>query len=136
MLSDEEVAYLRSQRLARLATVGPDGQPTVDAVGFEFDGAQFLIGGRNLPASRKYRNIDGGNRQVALIVDDLATTEPWTPRGIKIHGVAEIASRPGMFGPGDYFVITPTVAWSWGILAPTFGQQGPTWHKTVWPSNP
>ena len=134
MLSDDEVTYLQSQRLARLATVGPNGQPTVDAVGFEFDGEQFFIGGHNLPASRKYRNIISGSHQVALIVDDLVATDPWTPRGIKIHGVAEIESRTGMFGLGDYFVITRTVAWSWGVLAPTFGEQGPLWHKTVWPA--
>ena len=134
MLSDQEVAYLKSQRLARLATVAPNGQPTVDAVGFEFDGARFLIGGHNLPASPKYRNIDAGNHQVALIVDDLATTDPWTPRGIKIHGLAEIESRNGRFGPGDYLVIAPTIAWSWGILAPAFGEQGPARHKTVWPA--
>jgi pyridoxamine 5'-phosphate oxidase family protein len=133
MLSAEEVAYLDSQRLARLATVAADGQPTVDAVGFQFDSERFIIGGHTLPGSRKYRNIAAGNRQVALIVDDLAATDPWTPRGIKVHGGAEIVTRDGFFGPGDYFVITPTVAWSWGIVAPAFGGQGPVRHKTVWP---
>lgn len=134
MLSEEEVAYLRSQRLARLATMAADGQPTVDAVGFQFDGERFVIGGHNLPGSRKYRNVAAGNRQVALIVDDLVGTDPWMPRGIKVHGIAEIEARDGMFGPGDYFVITPTVAWSWGVVAPAFGEQGAAWQKTVWPS--
>ena len=41
--TDQEVAYLRSQRLARLATVAPDGQPDVVPVGFEFErqGARY-----------------------------------------------------------------------------------------------
>lgn len=33
--SDQELAYLGSQALCRLATVGPDGQPDVVPVGFE-----------------------------------------------------------------------------------------------------
>lgn len=135
MLTEEEQAYLASQRLARLATVAQDGQPTVDAVGFQFDGEHFIIGGHNLPASRKYRNITAGNHQVALIIDDVAGTDPWMPRGIKVHGTAEIVTQDGFFGPGDYFVITPTVSWSWGVVAPAFGQQGAAWKKTVWTNN-
>jgi pyridoxamine 5'-phosphate oxidase family protein len=129
VFSDEEIAYLSSQRLARLATVAADGQPTVDAVGFQFDGERFYIGGINLPSSRKYRNIAAGNHLVALIIDDLESMDPWTPRGIKLHGTAEIVSRDGFFGPGDYFAITPTVSWSWGIQAPTFAAPP---HKVVW----
>lgn len=132
MFSDEELAFLRSQWLARLATVASDGQPTVDAVGFQFDGERFFIGGHNLPGSRKYRNIVAGNHKVALIADDVAATDPWTPRGIKVHGVAEIVARDGMFGTGDYFAVTPTVSWSWGIVAPAFGEQGAAWHKSIW----
>jgi pyridoxamine 5'-phosphate oxidase family protein len=43
--SDEEIAYLRSQPLTRLATVGPDGQPDVVPLAFEFDGGGFWVGG-------------------------------------------------------------------------------------------
>jgi PPOX class F420-dependent enzyme/OxyR family protein len=82
MLTPEERDYLQTQRLARLATVAPDGQPTIDAVGFTFEGGRFYIGGHNLPGTRKYRTVDAGNRRVALIIDDLASVQPWTPRGI------------------------------------------------------
>ena len=133
MFTDEEIAYLESQRLARLATVAADGQPTVDAVGFRFDGERFFIGGHELARSRKYRNIAAGNRLVALIVDDLAAVDPWTPRGIKVHGTAEIVTREGMFGPGEYFAIAPTVSWSCGIVAPAFAP-GVAPHRIVWPA--
>jgi pyridoxamine 5'-phosphate oxidase family protein len=134
MFSEEEVDYLRSQRLARLATVDANGQPTVDTVGFQFDGECFFIGGRNLPTTRKYRNLAAGNQQVALIVDDLASTDPWTPRGIKIHGVAEIVTRDGMFGPGDYIAIAPRISWSWGILGPVFHEGRFSPHRIAWPA--
>ena len=42
--TDEESSYLRSQRLARIATVAPDGQPDVVAAGYEFDGMYFYVG--------------------------------------------------------------------------------------------
>jgi pyridoxamine 5'-phosphate oxidase family protein len=59
--SDQEVACLRSQRLARLATVAPDGQPDVVPVGFEFDGTHLYVGGLNPAATRKFRNLRAGN---------------------------------------------------------------------------
>ena len=132
MFTPQERDYLQTQRLARLATVAADGQPTVDAVGFTFDDGRFYIGGRNLPGTRKYRNVHAGNRRVALIIDDLASVQPWTPRGIKIHGLAEIVERDGMFGPGQYLAITPVVSWSWGIVGTMFEEERFKPHKIVW----
>jgi pyridoxamine 5'-phosphate oxidase family protein len=129
MFSEQELAYLQSQRLARLATVDTNGQPTVDAVGFSLDGGQILVGTHSPVLSRKYRNVLNGNTHVAIIVDDLVSVQPWRPRGIKIHGVAEVVERQGHFGPGRYIVITPTVSWSWGI-EPQEGASGP--KRTVW----
>ncbi len=136
MFTEEELAYLRAQPLARLGTVDATGQPNVDAVGFEFDAGRFLIGGHKLEASRKYKSIAAGNGKVSLIIDDLQSVQPWTPRGIKIHGTAEAVEREGRFGPGHYIVITPTLSWSWGIAGDSFqaGQFVP--HRTVWPATP
>lgn len=134
MFSDKELAYLGSQRLARLATVSAGGQAEADAVGFEFDGERFYVGGHALPTTRKYRNVFAGNRLVSLIVDDLESVDPWRPRGIKIHGVAEIVNHAGMFGPKEYLAITPTVTWSWGLGEQVFqgGKFAP--RKIVWTS--
>jgi pyridoxamine 5'-phosphate oxidase family protein len=105
--SDEEVAYLRSRRLARLATVAPDGQPDVVPVGFEFDGTHLYVGGMAPARTRKFHNIQAGNTKVALVIDDLASTNPWSPRYLRIYGTAELMQRPGQFGPGPYMQITP-----------------------------
>ena len=131
MFSEQELAYLTNQRLARIATVDAHGQPTVDAVGFSLDDGQILVGTHSPRSSRKYRNITGGNTNVALIVDDLQSVQPWRPRGIKIHGVAEVMERDGHFGPGSYIVITPKVSWSWGI-EPVEGERMSGPKKTVW----
>lgn len=134
MFSQQEHAYLQTQPLARLATVEPDGQPDADVAGFEFDGARFYIGGYDLEATRKYNNIAAGQRKVSLVIDDLKTSDPWAPRGIKIHGLAEIVQREGRMGKGTYLVITPTISWSWGIEAPQFrpGKSFPVPRKTIW----
>jgi len=118
MFTEKEIAYLKSQRLARLATVSETGQPDVVAVGFEFDGQHFYIGGYDLPTTRKYKNIAAGHAKVALVIDDLASVNPWSPRGIRIYGTAEIVEHTGRMGPGEYLRITPSVSWSGNIETP------------------
>lgn len=119
--TDEEIAYLRSQPLSRVATVSPDGQPDVVPVGFEFDGTYFYIGGLDPAKTRKFRNVRAGNEKVALIVDDLVDTDPWTPRFMRIYGSAELIERQGRFGSGTYMRITPTISWSWNLHGRSFG---------------
>jgi pyridoxamine 5'-phosphate oxidase family protein len=118
MFSDAEKAYLKSQRLARIATVSATLQPDVAPVGFEFDGDIFFVSGADLKRTLKFRNVEAGNRNVSLVVDDLETVQPWKPRGIKVHGIAEILERTGQLGRGVYLAIKPTRYWSWGIEAP------------------
>lgn len=115
MFTEKEVAYLQSPRLARIATVAPDGQPDVTPVGFEFDGDRFYVGGRNLEETRKYQNVAAGNRKVALVIDDLASVNPWRPRGIRVYGEAEPVERKGRLGQGTYLSIRPRISWSWDV---------------------
>jgi pyridoxamine 5'-phosphate oxidase family protein len=118
--SDEEITYLRSQRLARLATVASDGQPDVVPVGYEFDGAHVYVGGLGVERTRKFRNVQDGNTKVALVVDDLVSADPWTPRYLRIYGSAAPVERAGSYGPGTYLEITPTVSWSSNLEARPF----------------
>lgn len=113
--SDEEIAYLRSQRLARIATVGGDGQPDVAPVGFEFDGTHLYVGGIDPARTRKFRNVQAGNPKVALVIDDLPSADPWTPRYLRIYGEAELVERQGQFGSAAYMRITPTLSWSFNL---------------------
>ena len=132
MFSEKELEYLKAHPLARLGTATSAGQPDVDAVGYEFDGMRFYIGGTRLEDTRKYKNVAAGNSKVSLIVDDVLM-DPFTPRGIKLHGTAEIVEREGRrFGFAQYLAITPTVSWSWGVEAPHMqrGQYVP--KKMVW----
>src|ERR1044071_1055902 len=120
MFSEKEIAYLKSQRLARIATVSKNLQPDVAPVGFEFDGVYFYVGGLQQTRTNKHKNVAGGNRKVALVVDDAESTDPWLPRGIKIHGEAEIIERQRRSGPAPFLKVKPERIWSWGIERPVF----------------
>ena len=125
----EDLDYLRSQPLARLATVAADGQPDVVPVAYQFDGAQFWIGGPgpSVVATRKFRNVRDGAGQVALVVDDLVSLDPFVARGIRVYGRAgPPVERVGMVGPGLYVPITPTVSWSWNLTGEPVGD---TWYE-------
>lgn len=128
----EEVAYIRSQRLARVATVAADGQPDVVPVGFEFDGAHFYIGGFDPARTRRTRNIRAGNEKVALVIDDLASVDPWSPRFLRVYGTAELVERDTMFGRQQVLKVTPAVSWSGNLDGrPITEARGGGPHRTV-----
>ena len=127
--TDEEIAYLRSQSLARLATVSADRQPDVVPVSFEFDGTTFWVGGpgESVLATRKFRNVTAGNHHVALVIDDMASFDPFVARGIRVYGRASgPLEREGMVGPGYYLRIDPTTSWSWNMAGEPVGD---AWYE-------
>jgi pyridoxamine 5'-phosphate oxidase family protein len=118
LLSKPEVDYLKTQHLARVATVSPKGQPEVSPVGFEWDGKYFFVGTHDaafFPKTQRVKNISRGSILVSLVVDDQVSVDPWVVRGIKVLGKAEIVEHAGIFGPGKYLRISPRVSVSWGI---------------------
>jgi pyridoxamine 5'-phosphate oxidase family protein len=129
IFSQKETEYLTFQRLARIATAASSRegiiQPDVVPVGFDFDGEYFYVSGMNLVKSIKYKNVQK-NPQVALVVDDLKSVNPWEPRGIRIYGIAVVVTRQdGYMQQTDHPSITytrikPLKKWSWGIDAPVF----------------
>lgn len=131
MFTTRELDYLRSQRLARIATAAPDGQPDAAPVTFEFDGTYFWVGGRDLLNTRKYKNVHAGNVKVALVIDDLVSVDPWQTRGIRVYGTAELVEVEGPSGPVAQIRIAPQVSWSWGIEAGShaYTARGP--RKTI-----
>lgn len=121
-----EIDYLSSQRLGRLATTSPDGSPHVVPVGFRLheDGA-IDIGGHGLSDSQKWRNLVDDPR-AAFVIDDLASTDPWRPRGIQVRGRAELHDDGGgRMGPGfgdAWLRIRPERVVAWGLDTGAFGQ--------------
>jgi pyridoxamine 5'-phosphate oxidase family protein len=120
--SEAELAYLATQRLGRLATVDSHGAPQNNPVSFRFN-AEFGtidIGGRAMGATRKFRNVTG-NEQVAFVVDDIASVQPWRVRCVEIRGhakalVGQVAPGPGF--SAEIIRVYPDRVISFGLDAP------------------
>ena len=127
--TEDEIEYLRSLGIGRIATVGPDGQPDVVPVAVEFDGTFLWVGGvgESVLRTRKLRNVAAGRDQVAVVVDDVVSFDPFITRSIRVYGrAAGPIERSGMVGPGYFLRITPTVSWSWNMAGEPVGD---TWYE-------
>jgi pyridoxamine 5'-phosphate oxidase family protein len=114
----EEIAYLQSHRLGRLATVSQTGEPHVVPVGFRYNPEQdsIDIGGHSIVSTKKYRDAVRYGR-VAFVVDDVVP--PWQPRMIEVRGTVEGLPEGGKaimeaFSP-EILRITPTRIISFGL---------------------
>ena len=111
--TEAELHYLSTHPIMRFASASPTGKPDVSPVVFQVEGDTITSGGFDIPKTVRYRNITV-NPQVTVVVDDLASADPWSPRGIKLIGTATIEDGP-------LFRITPSVIISWGINDTTPG---------------
>lgn len=107
-----ERCYLSGGRqLGRIATVGADGTPHVVPVAWIHNAARDTIdiGGAELERTKKFRDVARSER-AAIVIDDLASTDPWRPRGIEIRGRAE-----AIVLPTPLIRIHPERVVSWGL---------------------
>ena len=121
-LTAAHIAYLASQPLGRLATAGADHKPHVVPTSFRYNAelGTVDIGGHHVAKTKKYRDVQA-NGWAAIVVDDLVSTNPWTPRMLEIRGHAEaIPSGGADLGPGfegGFIRIHPAKINSYGIAA-------------------
>lgn len=114
----QEIAYLQSQRLGRLATVNEKGDLHVVPVGFRYNPEHDTIdiGGHGMVTSRKYREAVRHGR-VAFVVDDVLP--PWKPRFVEVRGTVDaVATGENEIVPSfppDILRITPTYIVSIGV---------------------
>lgn len=120
VFTPEEINYLQNQRLARIATVGPNGQPHVVPVGFRYNPETDTIdiGGHNFAERKKWRDVEN-NPRVAVVIDDIASLNPWRVRGIEIRGHVERLMSGGQSVVAGFdapmFRVTPKRIVSWGL---------------------
>jgi pyridoxamine 5'-phosphate oxidase family protein len=112
VFTDAERGYLTGgQQLGRIATVGADGTPHVVPVSWIYNAARDTIdvGGYELELTKKFRDVARSGR-AAIVIDDLASTDPWRPRGIEVRGRGEAIAMPT-----PLIRIHPQRIVSWGI---------------------
>lgn len=114
--SPAELAYLRAgQRLGRLATIDPTGQPHVVPLGWRYnpDLDTIDISGHNCARTRKFRNARA-NPKVAFVVDDVLP--PFRPRCVMVQGSAQALDAETAGGSEAMIRITAQKVVSWGDL--------------------
>jgi pyridoxamine 5'-phosphate oxidase family protein len=117
-LSLQEVRYLTSQSIGRIATVSLDCQPHVNPVEFRFNAD---LGAIDVPGidreSKKYHDLKASPR-AGFVVDDIPVDNPESPRGVCIRGSARssrmavsfIRTEPAERGSGSSRRVV-----SWGL---------------------
>jgi pyridoxamine 5'-phosphate oxidase family protein len=112
VFTEAELRYLAGgQQLGRIATVGADGTPHVVPVAWIYNAARDTIdvGGHGLEESKKFRDVARTGR-AAIVIDDLASTDPWHPRAVEVRGRAEAIPLPT-----PLIRIYPERIVSWGL---------------------
>jgi pyridoxamine 5'-phosphate oxidase family protein len=117
--TDRELDYLserRPDRLGRIATVGKDGTPHVVPVGWRFNAEldSVDVGGMNLARTKKFKDVRRSGK-ASIVIDDLESIDPWSPRGIEVRGRAEIVEEPRQL-----IRIHPERVISWGLESDDF----------------
>jgi PPOX class F420-dependent enzyme/OxyR family protein len=116
--TQEEIDYLQSQRLGRLATVNSRGELHVVPTAFHYNPEQETIdiGGHGFTTSKKYRDALR-HGQVAIVVDDVVA--PGKPRMVEVRGTAQALPTGGKDispnFPPEIIRITPTYIVSMGV---------------------
>ena len=92
--TEQEIEYLAGQRLGRIATVGPDGQPHVVPTSFRYNAEHDAIdvGGLRMSQTKKLRDVRRTGR-ASIVVDDVLP--PWQPRMIEVRGSASVVPSGG-----------------------------------------
>jgi hypothetical protein len=89
-MSDEELdAFLRSQPVCRVATVGPGGHPHTGALWFVWDGTALWL--NSLTRSRRWTDL-GRDPRLSVLVDD-GGFDFLRLRGVELLGSAEVAGE-------------------------------------------
>ncbi len=114
----QEIEYLQSQRLGRMATIDPKGDLHVVPLSFRYNAEEDAIdlGGHNIAGTKKYRDALRYGR-IAFVVDDVLP--PWKPRFVEVRGTVQAFSEGGTeinegFRP-EILRLTPTYIVSIGI---------------------
>jgi pyridoxamine 5'-phosphate oxidase family protein len=94
VFTGKEREYLAAQRMGRIATVGPDGQPHVVPTSFRYNAEHDAIdvGGLRMSQTKKLRDAQRTGR-ASIVIDDVLP--PWQPRMIEVRGTATVVPEGG-----------------------------------------
>jgi pyridoxamine 5'-phosphate oxidase family protein len=110
----------RELEVAAGARVGADGTPHVVPVGMWSHNAELDtidVGGREFERTKKFRDAAETGR-AAIVIDDIASTDPYLPRAVEVRGRAEAIE-----GLRPLIRIHPERIVSWGLDSHEIGRR-------------
>jgi len=81
-------------RYNRFHTTATSGKPDVAPVIFSVDGDDIVTAGFDVARTVRYKNVQA-NPRATVVIDDLASTDPWSPRGVKMIGTVTVEDGAG-----------------------------------------
>ena len=121
VFTEDELAFLQSKRIGRLATSNAKGDLHVVPLRFKYNTDLDVVDlvGSDVGGTKKFRDVQATGR-AAFVVDDI---EDHRPRGLEIRGRAEAHSAGGgdlVEGVGPTFIrLIPERVATWGIEGDT-----------------
>lgn len=106
----DEVEFLVSQPLARLATASADGMPDLAVVPFDVVDGCVVMGEVGLSKTVRYQFVHE-NPRAMVVVDDVVSLHPFVSRGVKVRGGVVVEVVGGV----ERLRVVPEVVWSWGV---------------------
>jgi pyridoxamine 5'-phosphate oxidase family protein len=124
VFTDKELEKLRGAGLARIATVGPDGQPHVVPLTYVVNEAEGAVdvGGFGFGTSKKWRDAVR-NQKITFLLDESSGGEAY---GIELRCTAEVHEAGGEdinprfpgFDP-QFLRLRPHRIVTWGVAVPS-----------------
>ena len=115
----EEIDYLQSMRLGRLATIGGNGDLHVVPIAYRYnpEADAIDIGGHGFTDSKKYRDALKYGR-AAIVIDDVSPER--NPRIVEVRGTVQLLDTGGELispsFPPEIIRISPTYIVSLGLV--------------------
>lgn len=89
MSDAESDAFLASHKWARVASVSPDGEPTVSPVGYCLHDGRLWV--YNLAGGRRTKDVEAGSRVSVCVDDGVGEDQGYTERrGVVVYGTARV----------------------------------------------
>ncbi len=121
MTETERDAYLRSQPVCRVATIGPGGHPHVSPLWFAWDGTALWL--YSLSRSQRWTDL-GRDPRLSVIVDD-GGADYFRLRGVELRGSAEVVGEvPRQGGPAEALTVPEKLFADKYLGGAAFGHDG------------
>jgi pyridoxamine 5'-phosphate oxidase family protein len=113
--SEADIAFLKNEKLARIAIISECNQLDLASVSFDFDGTYFYIDRHEVEYCREFSQVTANHKYKVVLSWDRSSMCSSKLMAVRVYGEARIMRRKGKFENRSCLRISPKIFWSWGI---------------------